>query len=123
MGSAGAGLATFISNCVACLYFLILIWHKRGRTYVCIDPRKFAFRSRIVREVFGVGIPASIQNLLNVVGMTILNNFMASYGSDAVAAMGIAQKINMIPMYVSMGFSQGIMPLISYIMPAGTTSG
>lgn len=119
MGSAGAGLATFISNCVACLYFLILIWRKRGRTYVCIDPRKFAFRSRIVREVFGVGIPASIQNLLNVVGMTILNNFMASYGSDAVAAMGIAQKINMIPMYVSMGFSQGIMPLISYNYASG----
>ncbi len=119
MGSAGAGLATFISNCVACLYFLVLIWHKRGHTYVCIDPRKFAFRSRIVREVFGVGIPASIQNLLNVVGMTILNNFMSSYGSDAVAAMGIAQKINMIPMYVSMGFSQGIMPLISYNYASG----
>ena len=119
MGAAGAGLATFISNCVACLYFLILIRVKRGKTYVCISPHKFKPNKKIVLEVFGVGIPASIQNLLNVVGMTILNNFMASYGSDAVAAMGIAQKINMIPMYVSMGFSQGVMPLISYNYASG----
>ena len=38
MGAAGAGLATFLSNCVACLYFFVLLYVKRGRTYVCIDP-------------------------------------------------------------------------------------
>lgn len=46
--------------------------------------------------------------------MTILNNFTSSFGADAVAAMGITQKINMVPMNVAMGLSQGIMPLISY---------
>ena len=74
----------------------------------------FRFRKEIVRGVFGVGVPASIQNLLNVTGMTVLNNFTSAYGADAVAAMGITQKINMVPMQISMGLSQGIMPLISY---------
>lgn len=119
MGAAGAGLATFISNCAACLYFFILLFVKRGRTYVCIDPRKFCFRRSIVGGVCGVGVPASIQNLLNVTGMTILNNFTAAFGADAVAAMGISQKINMVPMYVAMGISQGIMPLISYNYASG----
>lgn len=64
--------------------------------------------------ICGVGIPASIQNLLNVTGMTILNNFTSSFGADAVAAMGIVQKINQVPMQIAMGLSQGIMPLISY---------
>lgn len=114
LGAAGAGFATFISNCVACLYFMILLLLKRGNTYVCVNPKKFGFRKSIVLGVCGVGVPASIQNLLNVTGMTILNNFTSVYGADAVAAMGIAQKINMVPMQVSMGLSQGIMPLISY---------
>lgn len=114
MGAAGAGLATFLSNCVACLYFFILLYRKRGNTYVCIRPSMFRFKKDIVLGVFGVGIPASIQNLLNVTGMTVLNNFTSSYGPDAVAAMGITQKINMVPMQISMGLSQGIMPLISY---------
>lgn len=52
-------------------------------------------------------------------GMTILNNFTSSFGADAVAAMGIAQKINMVPMYVAMGLSQGIMPLVSYNYSSG----
>ncbi len=119
MGAAGAGCATFLSNCVACLYFFVVLLVKRGRTYVCIDPRKFSFRRDIVMGVFGVGIPASIQNLLNVTGMTILNNFTAAYGAEAVAAMGIAQRINMVPMYIAQGFSQGIMPLVGYNYASG----
>ena len=114
MGAAGAGLATFLSNCFACLYFMVLLFIKRGRTYVCIDPRKLSFESSIVGGVCMVGIPAAIQNLLNVTGMTILNNFTSSYGANAVAAMGIAQKINQVPFYIANGLSQGIMPLISY---------
>ena len=84
MGAAGAGLATFLSNCAACLYFFILLYVKRGRT-----------------------------------GMTVLNNFTSSYGADAVAAMGIVQKINMVPMNIAMGLSQGIMPLVSYNYASG----
>ena len=114
MGAEGAGLATFLSNCVACAYFLVLLLVRRKDTYVCIHPAKFTLRSNVVLGVCGVGIPASIQNLLNVTGMTILNNFTSSYGPDAVAAMGISQKVNMVPMYVAMGVSQGIMPLVSY---------
>lgn len=114
MGAAGAGLATFLSNCVACLYFFILLYCKRKNTYVCIKPAMFRPRKNIVTGIFAVGVPAAIQNLLNVTGMTVLNNFTSAFGADAVAAMGIAQKINMVPMQMALGFSQGIMPLISY---------
>jgi len=119
MGAAGAGLATFLSNCVACIYYFVLLFVRRGRTYVCIRPSMLKFRKPIIVGICGVGIPAAIQNLLNVTGMTVLNNFIAAFGSDAVAAMGIAQKINMIPVYITMGFSQSIMPLISYNYASG----
>lgn len=120
MGAAGAGLATFLSNCFACLYFFVLLFVRRGHTYVCIDPKKLCFRRDIVAGVCIVGIPASIQNLLNVTGMTILNNFTAAFGADAVAAMGISYKITMVPMYISNGLSQGIMPLVSYTYASGS---
>ena len=119
MGAAGAGLATFLSNCAACAYFFVLLYRKRKTTFVCVDPRRFCWKKNIVLGVCGVGVPASIQNLLNVTGMTILNNFTAAYGADAVAAMGISQKINMVPMQIALGFSQGIMPLVSYNFSSG----
>ena len=120
MGAAGAGLATFLSNCAACCYFFALSAIKRGKTFVCLDIRRLGKLSKeVVLGILGVGIPASIQNLLNVLGSTILNNFTASYGAVAVAAMGVAQKINMLPMQVALGFSQGIMPLVSYNYASG----
>lgn len=119
MGASGAGLATWLSNCAACVYFFVLLFVRRRNTSVCIKPAVFGFRRDIVRGVCGVGIPASIQNLLNVTGMTILNNFASAGGADAVAAIGIAQKINMVPMNIALGFSQGLMPLVSYTYSSG----
>ena len=119
LGAAGAGCATCLSNTVACFYFFVLLFVKRGKTYVCIKPSMFRPSKQIVKGVCGVGIPASIQNLLNVTGMTILNNFTSAYGSDPVAAMGIAQRVNIVPFQIAMGFSQGIMPLISYNYTSG----
>lgn len=119
MGAEGAGLATFLSNCVACLYFFVLLYVKRGMTYVCVNPKMFSFKRHIVVGVCAVGIPASIQNLLNVTGMSVLNNFTSAFGSNAVAAMGIAQKINSVTVQIALGLSQGIMPLISYNYASG----
>lgn len=114
LGAAGAGLATFLSNCVACLYFFVLLFVRRGKTFVCVKPSMFGFRRAIVFGIFAVGIPASIQNLLNVTSKTVMNNFTSSYGSDAVAAMGIATTICMVPVQIFFGLSQGVMPLVSY---------
>ncbi len=119
MGAAGAGLATFLSNCFALGYFLVLLAVKRGRTNVCVNPKHFTLNGTIVSGVCAVGVPAAIQNLLNVVGMTLLNNFTSGYGADAVAAMGVAQKINQVPFFLALGISQGIMPLVGYCYAAG----
>ena len=120
MGAAGAGLATMISNAFAMLYLLAFIFRKRGDTNVCLDPRRFCFRKDICKEVFGVGIPASIQNLLNVTGSLILNNLTAGFGAAAVSAMGISHKVSLMSLYLTMGMGQGIMPLVSYNYAGGS---
>lgn len=119
LGAAGAGLATFLSNCFACLYFFVLLFVKRKNTYVCIRPAMARAKAAVAAGICGVGVPSAIQNLLNVTSMTVLNNFTSAFGSDAVAAMGIAQKINMVPLYIALGISQGIMPLVSYCYGSG----
>jgi len=118
MGAAGAGCATFLSNLFACGYYAVMLLARRGKTYVSVNPRDFRPNKQLITGVFGVGIPAMIQNLLNVTGMTVLNNFTSVYGESAVAAMGIAQKLAMIPLQVGLGLGQGIMPLIGYTYAA-----
>lgn len=119
MKTEGAALATFISNCFACGYFFVLLYSKRRKSFISLDFKKFSFDKVIIKGICGVGIPASIQNLLNVAGMTIFNNITSSYGALAVASMGIVQKVYTIPWYISLGISQGVMPLISYNYASG----
>ena len=64
MGAAGAGLATFVSNCAACLYFVVLLFIRRKESMVCMNPVMARPKKEIVLEICAVGIPASIQNLL-----------------------------------------------------------
>ena len=114
MGAAGAGLATFLSICFACCYFFVLLMVRKKKTNINLNPKYLSLTKEIVFGVMEVGIPAAIQNLLNVTGMTILNNFVAGYGSSAVAAVGIAQKVYMVPIQVALGGTQGVMPLVGY---------
>lgn len=119
MGAAGAGLATLISNCFAVGYFLILMAVKKGRTFVTLNPKYIKPTKNLVGQICSVGIPAAIQNLLNVTGQTVLNNFAAAFGPTAVTAIGITHKVIMIPVMISMGVSSGITPLISYNYTSG----
>ena len=120
MGAAGAGLATCVSNIVACIYFLTLLRVKRGQTFVSVSPKRaLGVTRKTALEILSVGVPAAIQNLLNVAGMTVLNNLVAVYDSEAVSAVGIAHKITMVALYVAMGFGQGVMPLAGYNYASG----
>ena len=124
MGAAGAGLATFLSNCVACLYFVVLARVKRGKTFVSMDPRLLPkLTAEQVRDILGVGIPASIQNLLNVTGTTLLNNFTAPFGAAAIAAMGISQKLYMSPCRYRWAFLRALCRWSATTTPAATGSG
>lgn len=44
----------------------------------------------------------------------VLNNYIGIYGSDAVASYGISYKIDMFPIMLSVGLSQGTAPLLGY---------
>ena len=48
----------------------------------------------------------------------VLNQFLLSYGSDRIAAMGIVLKINMIVQLVMTGFAFGAVPLFGYLYGA-----
>ena len=67
-----------------------------------------------VRDILVIGIPSAITNLTQSVGIVMMNLFLLPYGTDAVAAMGIALKVVMIAVLVFVGFAFGAQPLIGY---------
>ena len=67
-----------------------------------------------VLAVLAIGIPASVTNFMQSIGVTLTNRFLQPYGTDKVAAMGIALKIIMISVLVMVGFAFGGQPLVGY---------
>ncbi|MCQ2519829.1 MAG: MATE family efflux transporter, partial [Lachnospiraceae bacterium] len=114
LGAAGAGLATFIANCVTFSYFVIFMIREKEKTQICLKPSYISFERPVFGSIIVVGVPGVFQNILNVISMTILNNIVAGYGPDVVAAVGISSKINQLPIQIVFGFTQGVMPLIGY---------
>lgn len=116
-GVAGAAIATVVGNAAACLFY---IWHfLKGKSILSIKLQDFRAGNRIAFNVFSIGIPASLNNILMSCANIILNNVLAGYGDTPVAAMGVATKANMLVVLLQIGLCTGIQPLIGYNFGAG----
>ena len=92
---------------------LLVLFMRRAKS-LSLAPKQAHISRPAFKAVIAVGIPASLTNLTQSFGMMLLNSYLAAYGAQAVAAMGIVQKIYMVVMMVMVGFAFGAQPLIGY---------
>lgn len=111
-GAAGAAIATVLGNVVADIYYVYVMRKKSKRLSVTWKDVKIP--GKMIRDILMIGIPSSITNLMQSFMVMMTNYFLLRYGTDKVAAMGIALKINMITALILVGFAFGGQPLIGY---------
>ncbi len=116
MGTKGAAMATSIGFICAALYYIgcLCIQEKRENELISISPKKFTADRVMAGKVIRIGIPGALITVLMSIANIVLNNYIGIYGSDAVASYGIAYKIDMFPIMLSVGLSQGTAPLLGY---------
>lgn len=115
-GTAGAALATSLGFVCAAIYYIVCMIHEghKGNQLVPLASKYFAPSARMIRNVVSIGIPGALITVLMSVSNIVLNNYIGIYGSDSVASYGIAYKLDMIPILLSVGLSQGVAPLVGY---------
>ncbi len=109
----GAGIATALSNCISCAYFLIVI-HRLHSPVLNFSPRSMRPGGEELRSFFAVGLPASLGPLLFDLDYMVLNRLMASHSDVALAAMGIVLKAERLPLNIGIGLCLGMVPLAAY---------
>ena len=119
MGAGGAALATIIGYFVSDIVFLYLTKTKAKRLTLSIKEAKIP--KKIIKDIFVIGIPASLTNIVASLGQTLMNRSLIVYGNENVAAMGIALKVNMIILLVMVGFAFGAQPLLGFNYGAHNT--
>ena len=113
LGAKGAAIATCIGNIVSFLYLFLVILRTKN-TIIVLNPAKLRLKARIAKQVILVGIPAAAIIVLGSSANMVLTHFMSEYGDISIAAFGIVQKIGTIAIQITVGLSQGIMPLLGY---------
>ena len=110
----GVGIATLISNCIACSYFFRVIYRIKKQSVVSFGIKHGLPDRRSIRSIFNVGIPSAVATLLFDIDYVIIDKLMASYGDIALAAVGIVLKAERLPLNVGIGICQGMMPIVAY---------
>ncbi len=116
----GAALATLISNICACTYLFVTFGKYGKTTQLCKDIKQAKLLEKTERhELFAVGVPSAVLTGLYDLANMFLNANMATYGAEAVAALGIVLKVERLPNAVCLGLCQGMMPIIAYNFTSG----
>ena len=115
----GAGLATCLSNCVAFVFFLLVLLRMGRGAVISFSPRCGLPGKSSIAAVFGVGIPSAIATFLFDMDYVVLDKLMVAYDDLALAAVGIVLKVERFPLNVGIGICQGMLPLVAYNYSAG----
>ena len=115
----GAGVATCLSNCVACCFFFAVLLRMGKGSVITFNPRVGLPQGRSILGIFAVGVPSAITSFLFDLDYVILDKLMVGYDDLALAAIGIVLKVERFPLNVGIGICQGMMPLAAYNYAAG----
>lgn len=111
-GAKGAAIATVIGYAVSDVFFVIIVTKKSK--ILSMNLREIHIPAEHVGQIFGIGIPAAISNLMQSASIVLMNQFLLPFGNEKIAAMGIVIRVNMIAILLLTGFAFGGQPLFGY---------
>ena len=117
MGIAGAALATLIGQLVS--FLILLSFYLRKVCLVPIQMKYVSLRFSTYRDIVLTGLPTVCRQGVASLATMLLNNRARLYGSAAIAAMGIANRIYLLIRSVIVGVGQGFQPVAGYNFGAG----
>ncbi len=92
MGVAGAGLATLLSRMLAATIMIILISNKNNIIFIH-KIWKFEWHWHKVKKILQIGIPTGIEGSIFHIGRLMVQSFIASFGTVALAANAISNSV------------------------------
>lgn len=91
----------------------------KKNTFLSVSIKDFKVERKIVGEIFRIGLPSSLTNLVMSISNILLNNFASNYGNSAVSAVGVSGKLMTVMTMIIGGYGMGYLPFVGYNYGAG----
>ena len=93
MGASGAAVTGVVSQTVGTALGLAILMS--GRSRLRITFRKFRFDLAAIWRLIKIGMPASVMGIQMQLGQLIMTTFVVQFGTAAVAAHSLSQRVDM----------------------------
>lgn len=117
MGMAGAAYATGIGQSITLLVYLLFCFFRP--LPISFGKEKISFDRELLKKLYAVGIPASLNMALPSLLISSLNGILAGFSEKYVLVLGAYYKLQTFIYLSANGIIQGIRPLISFNYGAG----
>ncbi len=91
-GVVGAALATLLSKVPAAAIALWALTRKSKGVY--ISYKNFRFKKDMIKDILRIGLPTAIGGSTMQLGFLLMSRNVYAYGTEAMAAYGIGNKVN-----------------------------
>ncbi len=112
LGVAGAAIATAISQVVSTCVYLTYILRKKSVFHFRV--KDCTYSKEIMSEIFKIGIPTLVFQILTSFSISLINNAAGDYGDSAIAGMGVVTRLISMGSLSVFGFIKGFQPIAGY---------
>ena len=117
MGVTGAAIATFIARMIAAIVCAYLLFY--GKKNLTIKLKHMKLEIEKVKQIFKIGIPASLGMSLVAFGFLIMMSFVAEFGTETLAVYGIGTRVINMVFILTGGISGAAATMIGQNLGAG----
>lgn len=121
-GVAGVAVPSLISRIFAAVVMLVLATNQNNIIYVEIK-KLFSWNKEMVKRIFNIAIPNSIENGLFQVSKVVLSSIVALFGTMQISANGIAQSFWSMAALFTIAMGPAFVTVIGQYMGAGDKVG
>jgi putative MATE family efflux protein len=106
---AGAAIATVIAQGTVSLGGLMFLHHEQ---LILFAPFKLGQAWKSWLEILHLGIPSAAKNIVSPISLGLITSMVSLYGSKAIAAFGIASRLESLVMIVFFALSAALAPIV-----------
>lgn len=120
MGTAGAATATLLSYLLGAL---IIIYFLKKREFILPlkSPREFFPQGEVMVQILKIGLPLSLSGILFSVVYLFIARITATFGTEAVAALGVGQRAESVSYMTCFGFAMAVSAIVGQNLGAKET--
>ncbi len=121
MGIAGAAIATIFSRGIFVI-FAVLSLFRDSKRHMKLDFHDLKLDMVVIRQIFKIGLPASISSVMSSFGFGVLNNFVIGFGVPTLTAFGIGNRITGLILMPAMGIGSALGAIVGTNLGAENVS-